>query len=512
MEAEESNAGTRRTEAGGPATAEQLGPDYDTSYDPGQQRAADRPQEVTPPPQETNPITSVDPYTGEVTFSDGQVLVDPSQEEIATVSGRPDVPTGSLPASRGRNEPRSQAGGGRPDVPVGSLPAGEKPKMNPVEKDYAGAALAQQKIAEATQAEPPNPDLNEKTPETVLNDGQAVLDNNPKAANKIKGQIKEAFGDLIDTKELARMAVMFLGARATGASPGQALAFAGQNYIARIDAKHGAYERAAISGKYSKASLAAYKESHDPADLVALGAAPQALGNFQTFYKDGKEYRAEEYDINGSKVWMSGNTQINSSFTDDASTVAGTKEYDERINKEAKAYTDQVAALQDRFFTDEDGKHSTDIESNTAGRTIAKFAIAAGIPPQGMGSLVRNALEAATRDARNGVKVSSLEPYLNEQYVVSQVGDNELFKNREGKAVSAVKMNELFSLIGNTLRREQPEQYGDASNTAISSDILQEYRNDWPNMDPEVRKSYIRRAGPGESGFMVFLRDQLSAQ
>ena len=73
---------------------------------------------------------------------------------------------------------------------------------------------------------------------------------------KIAGTIRETFGDLFDKKELARMGVLMLGAMATGMSPGQSLAFAGTQYLNRLDAKQANYDQFAASGQFTKQSLA----------------------------------------------------------------------------------------------------------------------------------------------------------------------------------------------------------------------------------------------------------------
>ena len=93
--------------------------------------------------------------------------------------------------------------------------------------------------------------------------------------NKVASTLKETFGDLFDKKELARMGVLMLGGIATGMSPGQALAFAGTQYLNRIDAKEANYQQVAASGKYTKQSVAEYKKTGDPNVLAAVGTSPE---------------------------------------------------------------------------------------------------------------------------------------------------------------------------------------------------------------------------------------------
>ena len=158
----------------------------------------------------------------------------------------------------------------------------------------------------------------------------------PNAGNKIKSQIKGAFGDLIDGQELARMAVLFLGARATGASPGQALAYAGQQYLGRLDAKANRFDSLASSGKYTKQSLKEYKESGDITTLTPVGVAPTRTGNFVTRYdKRGKPVQLEEVKVGDNTLLQDaqGNVRSGFDFAADPSEVRGSPEYRTRIKQ-----------------------------------------------------------------------------------------------------------------------------------------------------------------------------------
>ena len=67
--------------------------------------------------------------------------------------------------------------------------------------------------------------------------GAKNVEKDPKMANEAMAGLKNVFGDLFNKKELMRAAVLMVGARLTGATPGQALAIAGQQYLNRIDAQ-----------------------------------------------------------------------------------------------------------------------------------------------------------------------------------------------------------------------------------------------------------------------------------
>ena len=472
-----SNQGQRRTEAGGPATAEQLGEDYTTSYVGGGRN---------------NPRTQV---------GEAPTLAAPSAYEGGGRNVARDAPGGP-------QIPGGPAGLAGPELDTGLSLDTEAPKMTPTERDLKGQELATEKVSEIASQEQPNETLANTDVDTVAAGGEEILRQNPKAANRIKSQLKEGFGDLIDGKELARMAVMFLGARATGASPGQALAFAGQNYIQRIDAKHGAYNKAAASGSYTRESLKTYKETGDPADLMPKGVAPVELGQTKEFYgPDGKRINARQVQVGENKVWVDKNNQpLNlNSVHEDPSRAPGTPEYRARVQDEAKGYGDVFKGLQDRFgkFKGDSGDvYTTDLTPDGAGYEAAKFALKNEVPVDVMGNLIDSAYSAARRDSTDGKRVKKLEAYLNEQYVRSQVGDSSLFEGASGE-----KTNMLFKTIARQAR-DLPENQG-LSQAAISTKVIGIYRKKWSALSEQERKSYDRRSGKGYTGFMTYLQDQL---
>ena len=321
------------------------------------------------------------------------------------------------------------------------------------------------------------------------------------------GALKGVFGDLFDSKELKRAAVMYLGARATGMSGGQALAFAGKTYLGRLDAKEGAFQKAALSGDYTKESLKTYKETGDPLDLIPKGQPIVELGNSKEFFtKDGRRIQARQVQIGDSKYWMDGDQPINlNTVHEDASRAPGTQEYRERIQTESKQYSDVFKELQDRFgkFETKSGDaYATDLTPGKVGLNAAKWATKNNVPPDAMGQLLDNAYAAARADSKDGKRVKNIEAYLNNEYIKSQVGDPTLFEGASGE-----KVDLLMGAMANQARTL--EQFQGMSNTAISTTIIQTYRPKWTNLSEEERKSYTRRSAPGETGFMTYLKDQL---
>ena len=357
--------------------------------------------------------------------------------------------------------------------------------------------------------------INDANPEdTGPGDGQAgenadvdtvvaTGESNPKAVKQSEGVLKSLFGDLFDTKELTRMAVMYAGSRLMGYSHGGSLSWAAKNYIQRVDSKASQYHQLAASGKYTTASLKSYKESGDPTDLKPVGVTPKALGNFKTFYKNGRKYEAQEYDMNGQKIWMDGQgNQINQTYQSDPSTVRGTPEYGKRVKEDSQQYTDMLKGLRSNFGTHRDGQgnvsYSTELTPDVAGNKIAKWALDENIPPEYMGGIIENAYHSALEHSqRTGEKVRDLRPFLEEQYVIAQVGDSSLFRG-----VSGTNVNKMMTAVQNTAASKGAN--------LTSTQIMQGYRAAWEKLGEEGQKAWNSRATDEENGFMKFVMNDIS--
>ena len=405
--------------------------------------------------------------------------------------------------------------------PVVEGPSGEGitvDTMSPVEKETVAKETASEIIAaQSTSGEPPSEALSQPTAvDTATTAGTAAQKTNPAATNEAVGSIKSAFGDLFDGKELARMAILFAGARLTGASAGQALAFAGQNYINRLDAKQASsvkhQQDLVKGGKYTPGSLSNYRKSGDPADLTLKDAAAtyKELGKQQQFFtKGGVPVLAREVETaDGSKHWVdSKNNKINlNTHHQDPTRSPATPEFRERVAKESKQYGDILQEQIDRFGKTEgfDGapdSFATDLTSKTSGSDIAKWAIQNNVPVDGMGSLIQNAYAAARADSKDGKRAKSILPYLNDQYVQASVGDSSLFQTRDGETVSSEKVNGLLRSIAGSAGLTG----SDISNSTV---ILQKARPRWAALGADVQKRWADK-NASQSGFMTWLQNEL---
>ena len=410
------------------------------------------------------------------------------------------------------------------EVPDAADPRKEgtaKQKPQSMARKDPGQAMATAEQVVNEQGEEPSAELMNKPKQEVIKQAEQLAEKNPGMVQQAENTLKQAFGDLFDSKELMRMGVLFLGALATGASPGQALAYAGQNYLARVDAaasNKAKYQHDLIkSGKYTPASIEAYLESNDPSQLIPteqLGTMEE-LGNQEEFFDSkGNRITAREVKVGDNKYWVDGQgrpVNLNNVHTD-PSRAPGTPEYTKRIQTEAKTYTKAFEEMQERFGTFGEGaekQYATELLPGKVGLNAAKWANKNGVPADAMGSLLDNAYQSAIAEAKmTGKKPRSIEAYLNEQYIKSEVGDPALFMDKDGNPAEATKVNELMNIFQNQLSNHPA--YQGLSKTAISTRVIQAGRAEWNNLDPDIKLMYERRAGPGQSPFMVYLLNEAS--
>ena len=349
--------------------------------------------------------------------------------------------------------------------------------------------------------------------------GKNALASNPKQMGGIKDTIKSAFGDLFDGKELTRAAIMYLGARATGMSGGQALAFAGRGYIGRMDAA--AANKSKIrtdlikGGKYTTESIKSFMDTDDPSQLVPVKSTAPIVGTgeFKTFYgPGGKKQNAQKFKVGeGQYVWQTADgRQVNAQWNTDASSVPGTKEYSDRVKSDSGQYIDMLKGLRQANATSKDRygnkEYATNLVPEVAGRDVTKWAIENNVDPDLMGGIIQNAYDAAVVDQANGKKVNNLTPYLNDQYVKATTGDDTLFKTSSGNSMSADKINNLIG--GMSKIAMNSGKLGNTSEAAAKKLIISHFQKQWNDLDDDVKARYENQANKDESGFYVFIRKQ----
>ena len=392
-----------------------------------------------------------------------------------------------------------------PDSPTyRGRPSKSKLKSNPAE---AGVAV---QAGIDKHGETPSEELMAKPVQEVADAGAAAIAKDPGMFKNISSSLKSAFGDLFDSKELARMAVVFAGAMLTGASAGQALAYAGGMYMQRVDARANQYDKLVLSGKYTPESLRTYKDTQDLTDLVPVGVTPTMTGEFEKLYtKSGKEIVVQKAKVGDNTVYVDENgKQVNPYQLQNKSP----EDRHAYIKTHQAAVEKQIDEMRTTFDVKDDYS-ATDILPSTNSKAIVEWALDNGVDPAELGGLVESAYHEAINDRRqDGSRARSLVPYLNQLVIRQQVpGGTNLFtvkpKDEDGPAqyVNPAKLQKLNQAAGNKLK-----SMGHKGGTQdLANMFYTEAAKDWNALPEAVRKQWNKRAGDDVNGFYLFVEDML---
>lgn len=347
----------------------------------------------------------------------------------------------------------------------------------------------------------------------VAAQGRKAIADNPGLAKNASSALKSAFGDLFDANEMKRMAVVFAGAMLTGATPGQALQYAGGMYLQRVDAKANQLTQIAASGKYTPESVRAYKESRDPTALIPVGATPEMTGNYKTMYTNsGKKVVVQEVKVGDNTILVDdkGN-QVNGYALQGKSPEekhAYMKEHQGAVEK-------QITEMRKTFDVQEDFA-KTDILPTTNSKKIVEWAVANDVDPAELGGLVESAYHDAMNDRRqDGSRARNLVPYLNQLVIRQSIpGGSEVFKLTEQPKdghpayVSAVKLQKLNLAASNKLKGMGHK----GSTQDLANMFYTEALKDWNSMTPGVHAEWNRKATKDVNGFYLFAEHMLLKQ
>jgi hypothetical protein len=333
--------------------------------------------------------------------------------------------------------------------------------------------------------------------------------------------LKGVFGDLFDSKELARAAIMYLGGRATGLNGNQALAFAGKNYIARVDAKEGTYKKVALEGKHTKESLAIFKKSMDFGDLVTKGLpAVPTSAQPMTMYdrKTGREITLTQKKVGDGNYWYDGDKQVDvRTLTKDgrfAPKTAANIAYRKTIRDNVESLVTSLDNLNPSKNTEEKaGISELRIAKETIGREAVTFAIENGMELEQMEELVEKAYKEALVDARSGKKPTRLSDYFSRAWVESNTTDAQNFflpgETKDGNPIPVpiANVTTFLQTIKNAAAASGKEGLANMSDTQVSSWLMStDSYKDWQAMDPDLKKEYIKNgAASGRSGMMEYI-------
>ena len=369
---------------------------------------------------------------------------------------------------------------------------------------------------------------------------KALENKNPKFV-KTKSFLSKYFGDLFDTKELGRMAVLYLGSRAMGASHNGSLAWAGKYYLKRIEnneANHTARVKAAITSKlYTPASIELYKKSRKESDLkpIISGSTFQILGNQKELFNQKLNKRDQAIEVK-----MTGANGLEQKFYTfnpynknkpgymqpasmdwgaDDSGVQGTPGYASLLASNVKlaedVYKDAIEADK-KLFAEAGSQNRLGTGATTFANQTAEWAMNLDYDAARLGDASRLAYAAMIKDmdANPTKRPTDIRPYLNAALIrqSSNIGGN-LFEPLDGKTPNTeriINLNKQFMSTGKNPVKDWESLRG-------RDDLSDKYKNaaDLFNEDLKNNPDYINttvtnNVKPGESLFMAWLRREMA--
>ena len=367
-----------------------------------------------------------------------------------------------------------------------------------------------------------DPALTEKTETDIEEAGKK---SSPAEVEKTTGLLQELFGDLFDKKELARMAVTYLGGRLLGGSHQGSLGYSAKAYLTRVDSKNAtkASNAAAFTktGKYTPASVAAYAKSGDLADLQAVGAKYQPTGTTETRLIGGKKVSVQQvkgsdgtigYQV-GNKVLTKAQLE-NGSKAYDPSFDKNTSEYRvrrSRATKSAAGVFEEIFKRDDRYRIGEnEWQQNTKIGSQKAAHEFWSWAEEEGLDPESDETLnlLGNAYAQAIQDGKGGkFKPRSLTQYLRQQAIREKSGAPELFQTGSEKdGTPTYVRGDKMAIVNNNI-----SHIIQSKGLSLKPDAFyQKAISEWNKLGPDGQKLYNKSAEDGETGFYVYLNKNLA--
>ena len=400
-----------------------------------------------------------------------------------------------------------------------------------------GLANSQEYEKEDNPAKPS--EKGQQHPDEVISEGEKAAAEDPSMVEKATGFFKGAFDDLFDEKELARMAIMYMGSRALGYSHGGSLNWAAKQYVSRLDAKETAASSAAAlrqkqafelakTDKFSPASVKNYERTGDLSNLVPKEAASsfKPNGNVISKWIEGKKVNVIEgkladgstgYTINGQLV--SNQKLANAPDFDEGLHDKNSSAYKARRNdviNQSVGRFEEIAARADAI-PNEDGTRTVGTHTNIGPQQAASefFAWAeqngydAG--SNEMQEILGNAYQNAIEESANtkDYKASTLRPYLDQQMIRERTTRDDLFQTGNDKNGRPTYVRaDLMSKLDNNLRF-----IGSNFPTPVGLDTMYQVGiGEWENLSAADKADFeegARKAGEGETGFYKFMNKRM---
>ena len=354
-----------------------------------------------------------------------------------------------------------------------------------------------------------------ETGDEIVAQGEAKAQEDPGLVEKATGFFKGAFSDLFDEKELARMAIMYVGSRALGYSHHGSLSFAAKKYVSRVDAASAQKQKFATDnvGKFTASSLEAYKKSGDLSELVPIGPTPNSTGESKDFYIGGKRVRAEKYKVGDNYIWShnGGKSAIPLTATDDPTKIPGTKEYNTRIKAETPILVDSFKEMQSRFGVaseDKTGKktYRTDLTPTRVANQTAEWAAQNGVDVAQASRIMEQAYQLAISESggEGKAKARSIVPYLNRMKLEQDTQLADLFDKADGQSIDAGKVEGLA--------QSAAARSGTEANPTFRNQFWSMAASKWNELDTDSKQGWEKEGRKaGTSGFFEYTRSQINS-
>ena len=292
----------------------------------------------------------------------------------------------------------------------------------------------------------------------------------------VTDQVKGIFGDLFGTdlsSAILKGLVLYAGARLTGMSGGQALAFASKTLL-----QDGSNKKAAQTkrddfllnnvGKFTKASAAKFKKTGNPEDLVLKpteAGGPKSKGGIKTMYSGSDSRVARSYEDANGVYWSfdGGQTRIDDKWSEKDLV----KDENAQIKAEADGNIDVIREIQaaDDSYTvgrgdSKETKYITGLKPAAAAKQAAVWAQQNGVDAARIGPLMEQAYYDMIADAKasdTGQKPRDLTPYLNSLIIREQGATPQLFITNidevaEGGAAAYVNQAKMTAINKQVLK------------------------------------------------------------
>lgn len=387
------------------------------------------------------------------------------------------------------------------------------------------------------------------TPESATKAGEGAPD---KDVNEAKSFLSGIFGDLFDSDELKRMAIMYVGSRMLGGSHSGSLNFAAKQYVKRVDSKaseHKKYvKQLTKDGVYTAKSIALYNKTKNISDLEKKGASYAPTGGtpitkmVPQFNKDGSVKSYKKATLVPVKNSITGGThyQSTSGAVLHPAQVASLNDYREELDDTKEAYKQRRSRIlgdMEGYFSEirdkpgnfkgegNDKEYIVGVGPKEAALAYYDWAKKQGVDPDSTAGRKVMAQAYSTMVAEAAGKDIKYTPndftrYLEDQQLRETTGAPELFiinedavmnKKATPKYVQADKMSLLYQNLDTVISSipNSSTDRGDIIGIAIQK---------WNKLDSSeegrtLRKKYNDSAekSAGESGFYKYMMDTAQA-